>query len=776
MKIRSYLALMVGAILVPVVAFSAVALNLMLRAEREAALKGVREMARISLVSIDRELTNARSALRMLSISTHLSKGEFAAFYEKARYADQFGTTITALLDERGELLLTTSVPYGTPLPPAGAGARVAGVLSSGRPQVSNLLRTAVTRRTMVVVDVPVLTQSGHRYVLSQGYDISHFDGVLRQVNVPPGWLTGVFDRNGMVIAQIDGAGRASGKGAAKDDGKVASKDASRDVGVAAAPPLRAAIAQQTVGVIRTTGEENGAVHFYTVLERSALSGWTVAISVPEAEIEAVARRALVLSLLGLLAAFGCAGGTAWLFVRRLSISIRGAAQSANNLERGADAGPARPSGVEEVDAVQAAIVAAGAVIGREKAQRQVAEDERAQLYASERAARTMAEQQNRAKDEFLAMLSHELRNPLAAIVNAAQVLKASALSPERGSHAGDIIVRQSGHLTRIVDDLLDVGRVHSGKILLTRQPLRLDALVAAYADSVRDARGARHRISVQVVPAWIDADPTRIGQIVANLVDNAIKYTPAGGAIAMSVALSGDAGEVRFAVVDDGIGIGPELMPNVFDLFVQGDRGLDRSQGGLGVGLALVRQLALMHGGRVEASSAGVGQGSRFELCLPAIAPPPCAPDAAAVPVAASPAPAPAPAPAADGAMTILVIEDNDDGREMMAMMLQSYDYVVHTAVDGSDGLAQARRLVPDVALVDIGLPGIDGYEVARRLRADASTAAITLVALTGYGLESDRLRALAAGFDSHLVKPVDLDLLMAVLAQAQARLPSLQ
>ncbi|WP_426109932.1 hybrid sensor histidine kinase/response regulator [Massilia sp. PWRC2] len=776
MKIRSYLALMVGAILVPVVAFSAIALNMMLKAEREAALKGVREMARISLVTIDRELTNTRSTLRMLSISTHLSNGEFGEFYEKARYADQFGATITALLDEHGQLLLTTSVPYGTVLPPTDAAARVNAALTSGHWQVSNLLRTALTKRTVVVVDVPVLTQSGHRYVLSQGYEISHFNGVLRQVNAPAGWLTGVYDRNGKVIAQIDGDGKA----AAVTDG-----------GSPATPVLRAAILQKTVGVIRTGGEAASAVKFYTVLERSALSGWTVAIGVPEAEIEAVARHALALSLLGLLAAFGCAGGTAWLFVRRLSISIRGAARSANNLERGADAGPALPSGVEEVDAVQAAIVAAGAVIGREKAQRQAAEEERARLYANECAARAMAEQQNRAKDEFLAMLGHELRNPLAAIVNAAQVLKGGALSAASSNRAGDIIVRQSGHLTRIVDDLLDVGRVHSGKILLTRQPLRLDTLVAAYADSAKSARGARHSISVQVEPVWIDADPTRIEQIVANLVDNAIKYTPAGGAIALTVGVSGDGTLALLAVVDSGIGIGPELMPTVFDLFVQGERGLDRAQGGMGVGLALVRQLALMHGGQVAVHSAGVGQGSRFEVALPAIAAPlsdwagpagaiaPAVQAAEVAQLAQAPQGAPTrllPPPVRRGELSILVIEDNDDGREMMAMMLESHGYLVHTAVDGADGVERARSELPDIALVDIGLPGIDGYEVARRLRANPATAAIVLVALTGYGLESDRQRALAAGFDGHLVKPVELVLLMAVLAQVEAGRPILQ
>src|SRR5450830_1130552 len=456
MKIRSYLALMVGAILVPVIAFSAITLNLLLNAEREAALKGVREMARISLVSIDRELTNTQSALRMLSISSHLSNGEFAQFYDKAKYADQFGDTFTALLDEQGALVLTTSVPYGAPLPPTTALERVTRVLDSGQWQVSNLVRAAVTRQNMVLVDVPVTTASGRRYVLSQGYNIEHFNHVLRQVNAPPSWLAGVYDRNGLTIAKTDGDGNS---GSAK-------------------PVLRDAILNKTVGVIRNASDQD--VRLYTVLERSSLSGWTVAVGVPEAEIEAVARRALTLSLLGLVAALVCAGATAWLFARRISMSIRAAARSAKALEQGDEPGPAGQSGVVEVDALQGAIVAAGAVINREKAQRQAAEDERARLFASEHEARTMAERQNRAKDEFLAMLGHELRNPLAAIVNATQVLKIGGGSGSGGAavKASTIIARQSGYLTRIVDDLLDVGRVHSGKILLARRPLRLDLLV----------------------------------------------------------------------------------------------------------------------------------------------------------------------------------------------------------------------------------------------------------------------------------------------------------
>ena len=476
MKIRSYLALMVGAILVPVIAFSAITLNLLLNAEREAALKGVREMARISLVSIDRELTNTQSALRMLSISSHLSNGEFAQFYDKAKYADQFGDTFTALLDEQGALVLTTSVPYGAPLPPTTAPERVTRVLDSGQWQVSNLVRAAVTRQNMVLVDVPVTTASGRRYVLSQGYNIEHFNRVLRQVNAPPSWLAGVYDRNGLTIAKTDGDGGGSNSGSAK-------------------PVLRDAILNKTVGVIRNASDQD--VRLYTVLERSSLSGWTVAVGVPEAEIEAVARRALTLSLLGLFAALVCAGATAWLFARRISMSIRAAARSAKALEQGDEPGPAGQSGVVEVDALQGAIVAAGAVINREKAQRQAAEDERARLFASEHEARTMAERQNRAKDEFLAMLGHELRNPLSAISSAAPLIGLPGAGADGVARASARSSRARASTCPASSTTCSTCRAPCrGKILLARQPLDLAALVGACLDTFRaTGRTAGHQL-----------------------------------------------------------------------------------------------------------------------------------------------------------------------------------------------------------------------------------------------------------------------------------------
>nr|WP_202413851.1 response regulator [Duganella sp. CY15W] len=364
---------------------------------------------------------------------------------------------------------------------------------------------------------------------------------------------------------------------------------------------------------------------------------------------------------------------------------------------------------------------------------------------------RQTVERQNHAKDEFLAMLGHELRNPLSAISSAASLIGLPGVSLEGVQRAKKIIQRQSQHLGRIVDDLLDLSRAMSGKILLNRAPIDLAALVATSLETYRaTGRSTDYELEQDLDQGWVDGDSTRLEQITSNLLDNALKYTQPGGRIEVRTWTENE--DVVLSVRDTGVGIPAELLPQVFDVFVQGSSTLDRSQGGLGIGLSLVRRLSELHGGSIEADSQGPNRGSTFTLRLPRIE----------HQVAAAPA---APARAEHGKPRVLLIEDNDDGREMMTMMLGGYGYDVAAAADGLLGLEAAVSYQPDLALVDIGLPGIDGYEVARRLRADPATRDIKLIALTGYGLAEDLRRVMEAGFDRHLVKPVDIDQLMEVI-----------
>ena len=356
----------------------------------------------------------------------------------------------------------------------------------------------------------------------------------------------------------------------------------------------------------------------------------------------------------------------------------------------------------------------------------------------------------DRAKDEFLAMLSHELRNPLGAIGSAVRLLENVARLDATATRAHAVIDRQVAHLARLVDDLLDVGRVTAGKISLHRRPVDLAEVVTTLITVWRaSGRLDRHRLTIAANPVWIEADETRLEQIISNLVGNALKFTPANGAIAIRVRVEG--GEAVVEIEDTGAGISPDLLGRVFDLFVQGKRSPDRAQGGLGIGLTLVRNLVELHGGTVTARSAGLGRGSVFTVRLPAVASPPRVS-------------APTPPGRRGEPRRIALIEDNNDAREMMRAWLELAGHVVLEAATGRDGIAVTTAAAPDVALIDIGLPGLDGYEVARRIRA-AMGRAVALIAITGYGQPEDRRRAADAGFDAYLVKPVTPEALRAAL-----------
>jgi signal transduction histidine kinase/ActR/RegA family two-component response regulator len=376
---------------------------------------------------------------------------------------------------------------------------------------------------------------------------------------------------------------------------------------------------------------------------------------------------------------------------------------------------------------------------------------ERRGLLERERAARAEADGALRAKDEFLAILSHELRNPLAAISTAAAVLDTGKPAQDDVKRLVASIRRQAQHLARLIDDLLDIGRLTANKLRLTTEPLDLERAVRGAVEALTAARGLTpRRIDLDLQSAWIDADPVRITQIVENLVGNALKHTPVGKGIRVAVrALDGIA---ELSVTDEGAGIRPDLLPNVFEPFMQGQQGLDRSTGGLGLGLTLVRRLAELHGATIEAQSGGLDRGSAFVVRFPRRAAPIGEAQRARHALARS-------APA----RRVLIVEDNVDARQTLRTLLEALGHEVHEAADGEAGVAAALQLQPDVALVDVGLPLIDGYEVARRVRA--AGGAMRLVALTGYGRDDDVRQAREAGFDLHLLKPAGVEQLQAAI-----------
>jgi signal transduction histidine kinase/DNA-binding response OmpR family regulator len=368
----------------------------------------------------------------------------------------------------------------------------------------------------------------------------------------------------------------------------------------------------------------------------------------------------------------------------------------------------------------------------------------------------------DRQKNEFLSMLAHELRNPLAPIQYAAEVLRLRGPEQAELRWAREVIDRQVKHLVRLVDDLLDVSRITRGKIRLQPQPLDLAEVVAHAVEAGRPAvEAAQHRLEVAVPsdPVWVNGDAARLTQVLTNLLNNAAKYTDPGGRITLTLAREG--GEAVLRVRDSGVGIPADMLSKVFDLFTQVDRSLDRSQGGLGIGLTLVHRLVQMHGGTVEAHSDGPGTGSEFVARLPALPGPPGGPDPGDGARDRPPARAP----------SVLLVEDNRDGAESLASLLRMAGHQVRVTHDGPTAVEAAAEASPDVVVLDIGLPGFDGYEVARRLRDLPNTRGAVLVAMTGYGGEDDYRRSREAGFDHHLVKPVEFGALRRVLAAAGAR-----
>jgi len=365
----------------------------------------------------------------------------------------------------------------------------------------------------------------------------------------------------------------------------------------------------------------------------------------------------------------------------------------------------------------------------------------------------------DRRKDEFLAMLAHELRNPLAAISNAVRLSRRSDLGEKDQAWVQDMLDRQTDQLVRLVDDLLDVARIARGRIELARDTVPLAEVVNRAVESVRlQIDRAHHRLQVQFgdAPLWVEGDRTRLEQIFVNLLGNAAKYTPEGGQIWLRLASDGD--NAVITVCDSGIGISREMLPRVFDMFAQAEQGLARSQGGLGIGLTLVRRLVELHGGAITAESSGAGQGSTFTIRLPLATPPELtsagrAP-AAADKVAADPPP-----------LRILIVDDNRDAAATLGRLLRFSGYQTEVAFDGSRALNLAVNFRPQLALLDIGMPTMDGYELARCLKREYP--GIYIAAVSGYGQAADRQRSKEAGFDEHFLKPVKLERLLSLLEE---------
>jgi len=588
-----------------------------------------------------------------------------------------------------------------------------------------------VIRRHTINLTYPVIDRAGNvAAVVFAAMDLAGLDMFVNDINLPPGSVLVTADANGTIISRRPDPERWFGT-------RVPAhlREAMQGAG------RRALVIQDDDGVER--------LHTFARVGAPTLSDYTVTIGIPTEIVTAGARRAQLMSLVGLAATTMLALLAAWLAGDVLIVQrVRKLKDTATRIASGdLDARSGIAYEREEIGQLAESLDGMAAILQKKEAARGLAERE---LRAADQR-----------KDEFLAMLAHELRNPLAPISTGAHLLKLLHSDNAQITQTCAIIARQVEHMTGLVDDLLDVSRVTRGLVSLSTQVLDLRKVVDDAAEQIRPLISTRRHTVLLDLPldaATVKGDHKRLVQVVANLLNNANKYTPEGGRIALSLSQEGQ--EYVLSVSDDGIGMEPQLVARVFDLFSQAERTPDRSQGGLGLGLALAKSLVELHGGSVRADSAGLGRGSTFTVRLPRHT------QELPLTIAQSRGQATAATP-----LKVLLVDDNLDAAHTLQLFLGASGHTVEVAYCGADAVDVARVFEPDVCLLDIGLPDFDGNELARRLRRMPQATGATLIAMTGYGRQQDREAAMAAGFDQYMVKPLNTVELSDRLAEVAAQ-----
>jgi signal transduction histidine kinase/CheY-like chemotaxis protein len=715
--------------LVPLVLLSYLTLIQNAESHKRQLIEAMQNSTRSLNSAIDAELEVSLSALDTLASSSRLKTGDLAGFHGEARelLARRPNWANVVLSTPQAEQLVNARLPYGARLPRGVSPEAVEQVAWSGKPLVGNITDSPVLGGPAFAVHVRASRPDGTVYVLSAPIWPTSISNLIAGQRVPDKSLVTILDSRGMIVAR--------------------SMDHRRSVGKKPSASFVALLGEASPeGWAITTTLEGRQV--YAVYTRSRSSGWISALGVPVEEVDGPIYHAYGLLAASILLAAVMGFGAAWLIGRSITAPLEQLATSASAAGRG-EAPRLPATSLPEIRQLGDAI----AVAHSERERLLFSERE---AHRHEREARHLAEEASLAKDEFLAMLGHELRNPLAPISTAAQLLKLPDTNGIRARQLSAIVERHAHHLTRLVDDILDVSRVTRKLIMLRRELLDLnDVLPQAFEQVQQELDKRRHSLSVCPAQeaAWVMADRTRIVQVLVNLLQNAARFTPDGGSITLKVEVLGQ--RVRATVADNGVGISPTMLPRVFQLFSQGDRDLDRPRGGLGLGLPLVNGLVALHDGRVDVASAGEGLGSSFMVELPLV-PAPCA-------VIADEHLA---VPAGRGKLRLMVVDDNTDAGDLLALYLGEHcGYDVTVFSDPLKALGAAVEHCPDVLLLDIGMPRMDGFELARRLKANPATHGAVLFAVSGYGQQKDRDASFAAGFVRHFAKPVNLELLVASL-----------
>jgi signal transduction histidine kinase/ActR/RegA family two-component response regulator len=696
---------------------------------------------------MDAEVESARAKLEVLAASGLVDRGDFRQLRDFA--AEALRSTpgsVVELVGPDGRVVFNTMVPWGDALPnlwsigdrneevewegrklPLGSGNLSRLAMESGMPAHSDLYYGVQVNRPALSVAMPVFRDGKPRFAIILTYPPQTLQARIRAAMQGSGTRALVVDRRGLVVAATGATGETMG-------------DKAFAVETAAKP----------AGLFQVTSSEGTPLTGAFVTSRA--NGFSIRVAQPRIS-DILPSRATTLAWTALLmVAIGTSLLLASIFSRRLA---RPLAELGEDVRAGREPPPGREAGIEEIDLLAQAL-RDGARAERERAE----ESTRRRIAESQEA---LLRQADRQKDEFLATLAHELRNPLAPIRNSAELIRLRKATDPVIDRARTVIERQTLHLTHLVDDLLDVSRVTLGRVQLRREPVNLVEVAASALDAVS---GAAAESGVHVVrrfaatPAWVSGDVTRLAQCVANVLNNAIKFTPHGGQVEMTLLRSND--RAVLSVRDSGVGISPDNLKRVFELFVQERHSGQGGNSGLGIGLALTRRLLELHGGSIAASSEGPGCGSTFTITLPL----------AEVP-GQERVRKPAGTVRRQVDANLLVVDDNPDAAETLAELLLAEGYHVAVAHDGESAVRHVAQRRPDAVLLDIGLPDIDGYEACRRIRLQAADGhPPLLVAVTGWGQAADRERAQDAGFDAHLTKPVDPADLLRLLQERLATL----
>jgi len=717
MRLRTNLLYLVVGTIVPLLILASILGFLLVDRERDAVRQGAINRNRAFMTAVDAALKGHISTLQALATVSSLDKDDIETFRQDAMRVleAQSDWQSIVLTKPNGEQVMVTSRNGAEPTAHTVDEASLRRVVNEEKPVIGELRYREYVKKYGIAVRVPVRKQDRLAFVLSAIVNPEQFSRLIMDQHLPAGWISGLVDPTGHLIARI---------------------------------PVRpnSDMATQTFMNALKTGSEGWyrgrtleGADTYTAFKTSEFCNWSVGLAIPIQEVNVGVVRAVWVMVAGTLITISLALGFAYWMGRRITTPIDSLADAARAMGRDSQTTPIGNSAkIKEVSDLAKALDEANVAI-RER--ENLAEREQVALKSADRA-----------KDEFLAMLGHELRNPLAAIAASARVLRTSKPDSSIRIRAQDVIERQTEQMTRLVDDLLNVSRLTRGKIVLEREVIDLFQLTKSVVQTwEQSGRIGRNRIAFQGETVWIDADKARLEQVLSNLIDNAAKFSKPETTIQIVVGKEDNSALLR--VTDEGEGIEPTLQEHLFDLFVQGPHESDRSKGGLGLGLAVVKQIVALHGGSISVFSGGVNQGATFVIKLPAVR---------------------APLGTAEGLKQeqqtngfgkILVVEDNADTRDMMEAMLRLEGFDVVTVDHGSSALDVLTEQGITVILLDIGLPDLDGYEVAQRIRALPEGDRFKLVALTGYGQLNDQKLAFAAGFDEHLTKPVSIDRLSEVI-----------